>query len=276
MLNLAELVALRKDLIGLKKVLYFHENQLVYPNRFVKDRDFQFGWNQIMSALTADIVLFNSLFNLNSFLAAIPSFLKTLPEGQWRPKGIDELIRKKSTVLYFPIEMPIVIKHTKKEGPLHILWNHRWEFDKRPDLFFEALFKLKNCGCQFKLSVLGESFVDSPPIFEQAKEVLSDHILNWGYQETKDDYYQILEQADVVVSTTDHEFFGVSVVEAIARGCYPLCPNRLVFPEYLSADEHLFNTTNQLAKKLKFFASDPARLRGIESVSYTHLTLPTT
>lgn len=48
-LNLAELVALRPDLASLKKIIYFHENQLVYPVREKKDRDFQHGYNQILS-----------------------------------------------------------------------------------------------------------------------------------------------------------------------------------------------------------------------------------
>jgi hypothetical protein len=33
MINLAELLAMRPDLHKLKKVLYFHENQLEYPSR---------------------------------------------------------------------------------------------------------------------------------------------------------------------------------------------------------------------------------------------------
>lgn len=49
MLNLCELVALRPDLAALKKVLYFHENQLVYPVRRDQDRDFQYGYNQVLS-----------------------------------------------------------------------------------------------------------------------------------------------------------------------------------------------------------------------------------
>ncbi|KAG9477602.1 hypothetical protein GDO78_002802 [Eleutherodactylus coqui] len=48
-LNLAELVALRPDLGKLRKILYFHENQLVYPVRKNQDRDFQYGYNQILS-----------------------------------------------------------------------------------------------------------------------------------------------------------------------------------------------------------------------------------
>lgn len=48
-LNLCELVGLRPDLGKLRKILYFHENQLVYPVRKHKDRDFQYGYNQILS-----------------------------------------------------------------------------------------------------------------------------------------------------------------------------------------------------------------------------------
>lgn len=48
-LNLAELMALRPDLAQLHKVLYFHENQLIYPKQQQKQRDFQYGYNQILS-----------------------------------------------------------------------------------------------------------------------------------------------------------------------------------------------------------------------------------
>ena len=48
-LNLAELIGLRPDFVPLKKVLYFHENQLVYPVRKQQERDFQYGYSQILS-----------------------------------------------------------------------------------------------------------------------------------------------------------------------------------------------------------------------------------
>lgn len=48
-LNLAELIALRPDLKNSKKVVYFHENQLVYPVQEKKERDFQYGYNQILT-----------------------------------------------------------------------------------------------------------------------------------------------------------------------------------------------------------------------------------
>ena len=48
-------------------------------------------------------------------------------------------------------------------------------------------------------------------IFTTAKQKLKQHIVNWGYQANKGDYFDILKSADVAVSTALHEFFGVSM-----------------------------------------------------------------
>jgi len=91
----------------------------------------------------------------------------------------------------------------------------------------------------------GESFGEVPPIFAEYKAKLDKHIAHWGYMASKEDYFKVLDESDIVVSTARHEFFGISVVEAIQAGCYPLCPNSLVYPEYLDA-EFLFNTREQV------------------------------
>ncbi|XP_063964902.1 glycosyltransferase-like domain-containing protein 1 isoform X2 [Lytechinus pictus] len=525
-LNLAELVALRPDLARIRKILYFHENQLVYPVQKHKDRDFQYGYNQILSCLVADVIVFNSYYNQESSLTSIDSFLKLMPN---RPKKLAERIRPKCQVLYFPLDFPPVLpskapepdmtvpsgkysdtpvchdvgsghssEHTPdqsvwspdckpsssaakvtscagggcspvqpglmidtaywghlgegdfrrkeygmtfddlqdnrvssrvsvdnpgspagramklqqskemfalrvhvidsvdhasfpkqedwneideqsfddqkgipvlfqnslessevgrssqdskemscasripvtnttapanvfnqedtnedtitdvlpdcstfteqcdsicqgiektkiasvgpysggscchastdekrvgdcssvKDGndngrsirPLHILWPHRWEHDKNPDQFFSVLFQLHEQDCSFHVSVLGESYLQVPPIFEEAKLKLKDHILSWGFLSCKEDYYRILSEADVVVSTANHEFFGVAMLEATYYQCYPLCPTRLVYPEIFPA-EHLYRTPTQLLKKLKRFCRNPNLVR---------------
>lgn len=48
-LNLSELIGMRTDLAKCKKIVYFHENQLIYPVREIKERDCQYGLNEIMT-----------------------------------------------------------------------------------------------------------------------------------------------------------------------------------------------------------------------------------
>lgn len=59
-LNLPELIGLRPDLSLTYKILYFHENQLEYPIQSEKERDFQFGFNQYLSCIISNRILFNS------------------------------------------------------------------------------------------------------------------------------------------------------------------------------------------------------------------------
>ena len=48
-------------------------------------------------------------------------------------------------------------------------------------------------------------------IFAKAEKLVAVHIQTWGYQKEKRRYFQVLAAADVVVSTSKHEFFGVAV-----------------------------------------------------------------
>jgi hypothetical protein len=46
---------------------------------------------------------------------------------------------------------------TSRGSRLTIAWPHRWEYDKRPELFLAALHQLASAGCDFGLVMLGES-----------------------------------------------------------------------------------------------------------------------
>lgn len=231
MLNLAEFTALVPvEIASLPKVIYFHENQLTYPVRVEDERDFQFAMTNLTSALAADVVWFNSQFHMDSFLAALIRFLKSMPDNQ--PIQQVEKIRNKSSV-YPPGIEDFPQRSPRKSGPIRILYAARWEHDKNPEDFFAALEILKKNNIRFEVSVIGQSFRDRPEIFDKAKIQFSDNIIRWGYQQSREEYVNSLLEADVIVSTANHEFFGLSVIEAVAAGVYPLVPNRLSYPEIL-------------------------------------------
>jgi glycosyltransferase involved in cell wall biosynthesis len=229
MLNLAEFLGLApKEVRDLPGVTYFHENQLTYPVRVENERDYQFGLTNMTSALAASVVWFNSAFHRDSFLHALEVFLHRMPDCQ--PFDAIARIGAKSEV--FPPGVNRLAPRGRREpGPVKILWAARWEHDKNPEEFFEAIQRLKDRQIPFRISVIGEQFREVPQIFAWACQHLADHIDRWGYQQNRADYEAALLAADVFVSTATHEFFGLSAVEATLAGAYPLVPNRLAYPE---------------------------------------------
>ena len=72
-----------------------------------------------------------------------------------------------------------------------------------------------------------------PDVFLRSKELLHDRCVQWGFVERREKYFELLSKSDVIVSTALHEFFGLSVVEAIYAGVHPLLPRRLSYPEII-------------------------------------------
>lgn len=250
-LNLAELLALRPDLALCKKVLFFHENQLVYPVQHVKERDFQYGYNQILSCLVADKVVFNSNYNMESFISNINKFFKLQPD--YRPKNLPAKIEPKCEVLYVPLMFPNIL-HCEKEETLHIVWPHRWEHDKNPGMFLRVISSLRDQKFQFYISFIGKTCDDT--LFQHEEENLKDNIKTWGYVQSKEDYYKLLSSCHIAVSTAKHEFFGISMLEAVSCGCFPLCPNSLVYPE-IFPDQCLYKNEKELLERLVNFCKVP-------------------
>ena len=191
------------------------------------------------------------------FLQAVGDLLGRMPD--YVPEHIVETIRENSQVMPLGLDPELfdlnrtLYPPTPPKPPV-ILWNHRWEYDKNPDEFFESLFDLQRGGFDFRLIVAGQSFRDSPPIFSAAKNILAERIDHFSYVPDRQTYYALLACANVVMSTARHEFFGLAVAEALAAGCYPLLPNRLNYPELLPAEVHavhLYERPDELRNKLK-------------------------
>ena len=253
MLNLAEYLGLVPQSIQkLPSIVYFHENQLTYPVAHPQEFDFHYVLTNLITALAATEVWFNSLYHQNIFLGELRGFLKRMPDFQ--PLEEIEDVRNKSFVRHPGIhQLP---KRKKRiPGPMRIVWAARWEHDKNPELFFKSLQILKARKVEFRISVMGEQFRQSPDVFDSARKEFADHIDRWGYQQERSDYEAALSEADIFVSTADHEFFGFSVIEAAAAGAFPLVPEKLAYPETLGLDsgnEDFFfkGGADQLAERL--------------------------
>ena len=155
-------------------------------------------------------------------------------------------------------------KEQKDDQPPLILWNHRWEYDKNPDDFFQALFALDDKGIDFRAALLGESFNSKFPIFEKARTRLKDKIVHYGYAEDFNEYTHWLYKADIIPVTSIHDFFGVSIAEAIYCGCYPILPNRLTYPElvpYRDYPDLFYHDFNDLVEKLEHVIRDIENIR---------------
>ncbi|SDT83920.1 tRNA-queuosine alpha-mannosyltransferase domain-containing protein [Desulfobacula phenolica] len=253
MMDLTDFMALAGNNIP-PVLMYFHENQLSYPLAPTQKRDFHLGFTNIISAFAADQVLFNSEFHFNEFIGAASRLIKQMPD--LRPKWIIEQIRKKTRVVYpgCRFESGVIdLQNRDVKKPL-IVWNHRWEYDKNPEYFFDVLSRLKEKNISFSLALLGEKLDRFPKVFDRALEKFKDELLVYGYVESKQEYLSWLKKGAIVVSCANQENFGIAVVEAVRYGCIPLLPDRLSYPEIMPKDLHshvLYQTKKDLMVKLE-------------------------
>ena len=249
-------------------VLYMHENQLTYPLSPREQFDFHFGFTNIISALAADKVVFNSHYHRDVFLAAIPGFLNKMPEAV--PRRVPERITERSRVL------PVGLSRSPhgpdcfpayrggacapEAGPRwprgrrhRLLWNHRWEFDKHPEKFAAVLLELLDEGLEFEAALLGDA-AGNEGVFETLRDRLGESCVAWGHVPDRSRYEEQLEQADIVVSCADQEYFGISVAEAVHAGCYPVLPRRQVYPSLYGTrcrGRHFYRTDRELKDLLR-------------------------
>ncbi|HEX6384391.1 MAG TPA: DUF3524 domain-containing protein [Anaerolineae bacterium] len=264
MLDLTTFLALTRPCTSrTPAVLFMHENQLTYPlpankttgpmRRQLGQRDQHYAFVNYASMLAADLVLFNSQYHHDSFFAALPNFLKHFPE--YNELGTVATLKAKSQVLPVGIDLKRLETRDRRSDdnpqspisnlqspicnpPSLILWNQRWEYDRNPAAFFQALYVLADEGIPFQLALCGQQYGKRPAVFDEANERLSDRIIHVGYAK-ESLYKELLWQAAVTVSTAYHEFFGISILEAITCHAFPILPHRLSYPELIPEQYHL-------------------------------------
>ncbi|MBU8869411.1 MAG: DUF3524 domain-containing protein [Gemmatimonadales bacterium] len=268
-LNLADLRGLlAPPLDRVPVLLYLHENQLTYPLSPQEEFDFHFGFTNIVSALAADRVVFNSEYHRDLFMEFLPAYLGKMPEGV--PRGVKERLLERSGVVGVGLDRPRLPEDhfpQYRGGPCDpqtgpswprgrrplLLWNHRWEFDKRPDQFVQAMFTLLDEGLDFEVALLGESR-GHDEVFGPLRDRLKERCVAFGFQPDRRDYDRLLDRSDIVVSCAEQEYFGISVAEAIHAGCYPVLPRSQVYPSMYGTrcrGRHFYQTQEELVSLLQ-------------------------
>jgi glycosyltransferase involved in cell wall biosynthesis len=273
MLNLPAFLGLTRDFLAHVPVaIYFHENQLTYPFPPDEKRDLTYGMINWLSMLTADRVFFNSNYHMDDWFDELPHLLKHFPDYAHvhRVAGV----RAKAQVLpvgsdlhrFDPVPDPATNTPALDMPPL-IVWNQRWEYDKDPQMFLRALRMLAAEGVDFRVALAGQSYHQESPEFEAARRQLGARVVHFGYAD-EERYIELLRQADVVVSTAIHEFFGIAIVEAIYCGCFPLLPRRLSYLEIVKPIYHtacLYDGFASLLERLRLILTEPGRPRALAS-----------
>lgn len=240
LLSVADLVAMLPAALRQTPVaLYMHENQAAYPmGPAVADdpeaaaRDAHFAVTNLTSIATADVTIWNSAWNRDSFYEGIETLLAHAPDAASRRHLAGR--QGRDVVVWPPVEKPDAEAPLDRPigAPIRVVWPHRWEHDKGPDELLE-IARTHTEPLNLRWTILGEQFRHVPPAFAEFEREFSGRIDAMGYEPDRSKYREHLARCDWVLSTAQHEFFGIAVVEALLAGCLPWLPDRLSYPELL-------------------------------------------
>lgn len=276
MVDLAALRGMVPALTQLPTLLYFHENQFSYPVSEHQRASIEPQMVSLYSAISADQLVFNSQYNRDSFLQGVSDLLDKFPDCV--PKGVVSELEAKSRCIPVPVQAVATGTVNKCSKKLQIIWNHRWEYDKGPELLAECIGRLPN-DLALTFHVVGQRFRTSPKIFESIYASLNARgwLGEWGFMEKREDYEGLLNRSHVVLSTAKHDFQGLSVLEAVAAGCVPVVPNRLAYKEWFSSCYRYTDQgdeADQLCLRLESLAIDYKAGRGFKVPSVESFTWP--
>lgn len=222
-------------------VLYAHENQFLYPipedrPAYREQRD-HFGAVNWRSALLADHVIYNSEFHREAAIEAYEDFIQRAPDH--RDPSLLEGLSCASSV--FPPAPDLASFDDKDhdagnsgENARILLWNHRWEGEKGPRAFAELVDKAIAEGYDLRLALAGpsgrEEGVRKGLAYRYPERTLLAEEIG-----DRESYKEWLLAADFIFSSSQQDFFGISVVEAMYCGTVPILPDRLAYPEHLTS-----------------------------------------
>jgi len=255
MLDLPAFLGHARRIVGDAAVcVYLHETQPARSSLTGEPLDDDAAYRNWTSMAVADHTFVNSAFHRDRLFDALPDLLDGAPD--FRHSHLVERVRARTTILPVGVDVAGLVEAERadaEDGPPLVLWNHRWDHDKAPEVFFRALRRLDHDGVAFRLALAGANVRSDPREFAAAEERFGDQLVHVGHL-GRAEYLRLLVRSSVVASTAVHEFFGIAMVEAMAAGLVPILPRSLSYPELVPAAFHeqvLYDSYGDLVRRLR-------------------------
>ena len=174
------------------------------------------------------------------------------------------IINKNKVVVYNGIGEEFFKKEVKKEPfknrIVNIIFVGRIEKVKGVDMLIDTIKELLEDKINVKLTIVGEGTQRKKLEEIVKKENLQEKVIFTGAQSNVIEW---LDKSDIFVyPSVWEEAFGISVAEAMARGCIPIVTNRGGLPEVVGSNEkYIVNDKIELKERIELFLK-----RGIDNI----------
>lgn len=228
----------RRALGSAPVALFLHENQVAVEVAPGERPEPWAAWTTWRSLLAADAVAVATDFHRDALGAALPALLDTAPDHGHHHRLAEVVAGIEVLGLPVPVaELVATPRPPADGGPPVVVWNQRWDDDKRPVALLSVLVALAEAGVDLRVALTGLRQHRHPPKVAELVAKLGGRVVV-DAEQPPDAYREVLLASDVVVATARHEFFGVAPVEAMAAGCVALLPDRLAYPELVPVELH--------------------------------------
>ena len=138
---------------------------------------------------------------------------------------LDPNFGSRMTVIPYGIPVPDRLKKRSNthNGPLKIVYVGRLvEYQKRIQELPKIFHKLKESNIPFEATIIGDG-EERESFLESCGQLIDQGMVRWKGILPNPQVQLLLEDQDVIVLTSEFEGLPICVLEAMARGCIPVC-----------------------------------------------------
>ncbi len=196
-------------------------------------------------------------------LACLSAFDRLLVVSEYMRETLSQAITRfssavaasiisRTTVVGLPIDEAGLTRERQRRQSqgeeVRVLFNHAPTAAKNPEMFLRVMDRILAQRHDVTV-VLTRRFGENDPGFAHLEEISMKYEgrVQMGGDFSLPDYYRLLCQCDIQVSTALHESFGVATLEAMFAGNACLLPRHAVYPELCgSIEESLYEYSEEV------------------------------